>query len=107
MSIIQPGSRFGVIESDENDMVKKFVEKPKEDGAWINGGFFVLSPKVFDYLHDDADDVMWERQPLQDLASDGQLATYKHHGFWKCMDTMRDKSELEQMWSDAPKWKNW
>ncbi len=107
MSIIQPGSRFGVIESDENDIVKKFVEKPKEDGAWINGGFFVLSPKVFDYLHDDADDIMWERQPLQDLAKDGELATYKHHGFWKCMDTMRDKTELEQMWASQPEWKNW
>jgi glucose-1-phosphate cytidylyltransferase len=107
MTIVQPGSRFGLIDLDENDMVNQFVEKPKEDGAWINGGFFVLSPKVFDYLHSDADDIMWERQPLEDLTRDHQLAAYKHHGFWKCMDTLRDNQDLNKMWESNPKWKNW
>jgi glucose-1-phosphate cytidylyltransferase len=107
MTIVQPGSRFGLIDLDENDMVNQFVEKPKEDGAWINGGFFVLSPKVFDYLHSDADDIMWERQPLEDLTRDQQLAAYKHHGFWKCMDTLRDNQDLNKMWESNPKWKNW
>lgn len=107
MSIIQPGSRFGVIDTDDRGHVERFREKPKEDGAWINGGFFVLKPEVFNYLHDDADDIMWERQPMEDLAGDGQLTTYKHHDFWKCMDTLRDKNDLEQMWNTAPKWKSW
>jgi glucose-1-phosphate cytidylyltransferase len=107
MTIVQPGSRFGMIDLDEQDMVNEFIEKPKEDGAWINGGFFILSPNVFDYLHDDADDIMWERQPLEDLTQDNQLAAYKHHGFWKCMDTLRDNQDLNTMWESDPKWKNW
>lgn len=107
MSIVQPGSRFGVIELDENNVVEKFMEKPKEDGAWINGGFFILKPEVFNYLHADANDIMWERQPLEDLAKDGQLVAFKHHGFWKCMDTLRDNKDLNQMWDNTPEWKNW
>jgi glucose-1-phosphate cytidylyltransferase len=107
MTIVQPGSRSGMLDLDDNNVVKQFTEKPKEDGAWINGGFFILKPEVFKYLHDDADDIMWERQPLEDLCSDGQLVAYKHHGFWKCMDTMRDNKDLNSMWRDNPKWKNW
>jgi len=107
MSIVQPGSRFGVIELDNDNVVQKFIEKPKEDGAWINGGFFILKPEVFKYLHDDADDIMWERQPLEDLANDGELVSYKHNGFWKCMDTLRDNQDLNRLWDEKPKWKNW
>lgn len=107
MSIVQPGSRFGVIDLDENNVVQKFVEKPKEDGAWINGGFFILKPEVFKYLHDDANDIMWERQPLEDIAKDGELVAYKHDGFWKCMDTLRDNKDLNALWEQKPKWRNW
>lgn len=107
MSVIQPGSRFGVIETDKDGVVTSFREKPAESGAWINAGYFVLNKKVFSYLHGDADQVMWERQPLEDLAGDGQLVTRKHNGFWKCMDTMRDREELENLWATDAKWKSW
>ena len=107
MTAIQPGSRFGIMEMDANDDVVAFTEKPKEDGAWINGGFFVLKPEVFNYLNDDADDIMWERQPLEDLAKANQLTAYKHHGFWKCMDTLRDSIDLNTMWENNPEWKVW
>ncbi|MEQ8324444.1 MAG: glucose-1-phosphate cytidylyltransferase [Vicingaceae bacterium] len=107
MSVIQPGSRFGVLETDLGGLVTKFREKPQDDGNWINGGFFALNKGIFDHLHDNADEVMWERQPLEDLASQGQLITRKHHGFWKCMDTMRDREDLERMWLENPKWKTW
>lgn len=107
MSIVQPGSRFGMIGLDDQDTVTEFAEKPKEDGAWINGGFFICEPKTFDYLPDDADNVMWERYPLEQLTADGQLAAYRHEGFWKCMDTLRDNIDLNTMWEEHPKWKNW
>jgi glucose-1-phosphate cytidylyltransferase len=107
MTAIQPGSRFGIMDLDSNDVVSAFQEKPSEDGAWINGGFFVLKPEVFNYLHDDADDIMWERQPLTDLAKDHELVAYKHKGFWKAMDTLRDNTELNLMWEENPKWKVW
>lgn len=107
MSIVQPGSRFGLIELSADDAVESFVEKPKNDGAWINAGFFILKPEVFSYLKDDADEVMWERQPLEDLAKDGQLSGYKHHGFWKAMDTLRDNIDLNAMWEKNPIWKIW
>jgi glucose-1-phosphate cytidylyltransferase len=107
MTIVQPGSRFGTIVLGEGDVVEQFAEKPKEDGTWINGGFFILKPEVFKYLHDDADHIMWERQPLEDLTKDGELAAYKHHEFWKCMDTLRDNQDLNRMWLEAPRWKNW
>lgn len=107
MTAIQPGSRFGIMDIGENDEVTAFQEKPSEDGAWINGGFFVLKPEIFDYLHEDADDVMWERQPLSDLAKDGQLAAYKYSGFWKCMDTLRDSVDLNILWEEDPEWKKW
>lgn len=107
MSVIQPGSRFGVIDMSAEGIVTRFREKPSESGAWINGGYFVLNRKVFSYLGDDADEIMWERQPLEDLAADGELVTRKHDGFWKCMDTMRDREELENLWHEDPKWKSW
>ncbi len=83
-----------------------FKEKPKGDGAMINGGFFVLTPKVLDYLTDDS--TIWEQEPLNNLASDGQLMAYEHHGFWQPMDTLRDKNHLEELWDsgNAP-WKTW
>lgn len=107
MTGIQPQSRFGILDIDENDMVRTFREKPENENVWINGGFFVLEPGIFDYLHEDADEIMWERQPLEDICRNKQLAVYKHHGFWKCMDTLRDKIELNQLWEKEPKWKNW
>lgn len=107
MTIVQPGSRFGMLDIAPDNVVRSFMEKPKEDGAWINGGFFILKPEIFKYLKDDADDIMWERQPLEDITADGQLVAYKHHGFWKCMDTLRDNVDLNTMWDDQPKWKTW
>ncbi len=107
MTGIQPQSRFGILDIDENDMVKTFQEKPKNENVWINGGFFVLEPGVFAHLYDDADKIMWERQPLEDICEKRQLAVYRHHGFWKCMDTLRDKIELNDLWETNPKWKNW
>ena len=107
MSVTQPGSRFGVINMTTDGVVNDFQEKPVESGSWINAGYFVLNKGVFKHLKDDADLIMWERQPLEDLAHSGQLITRKHDGFWKCMDTMRDKEELENLWSTNPKWKSW
>ncbi|MDQ3072095.1 MAG: glucose-1-phosphate cytidylyltransferase [Bacteroidota bacterium] len=107
MTAIQPGSRFGILQLDKNSNIKAFMEKPKDANTWINGGFFVLKPEVFDYLKDGADDVMWERQPLDDLAGAGQLAAYKHHDFWRCMDTLRDAIDLNTLWEEDPKWKLW
>ncbi len=100
-----PPGRFGAIDI-EGQQIKRFMEKPKGDGALINGGFFVLSPRVLDYLENDA--TIWEQQPLQRLASEGQLMAFEHHGFWQPMDTLRDKNHLEELWSagKAP-WKTW
>ncbi len=107
MSIVQPGSRFGMISLDENNIVKDFAEKPKDDGTWINGGFFICEPSTFDFLPEDSDNIMWERAPLESLTQAGQLAAYRHEGFWKCMDTLRDNIDLNTMWDESPKWKNW
>lgn len=106
-SIQMPG-RFGNIEMDDEGKVEYFVEKPQGDGVWINGGFFVLEPGIFEYLQDDMDDIQWEKKPLIDIANDGQLSAYKHNGFWKPMDALRDRIELEQLWSSGnAKWKIW
>lgn len=109
MTAIQPGGRFGVLDINENDMVDKFSEKAKEDGGWINGGFMVLEPEVFDYLDNDPQ-LVFERKPLESIAKDGKLAAYKHYGFWQCMDTMRDRGNLIGLIEsgNAPwmKWKN-
>jgi len=107
MTAIQPTSRFGVLKMQDDGTIESFEEKPEDSGTWINGGFFVINPEIKDYLHDDADDIMWERQPMEDLAAEGKIGAYKHHGFWKCMDTLRDKEELEQMWDTEPAWKKW
>jgi glucose-1-phosphate cytidylyltransferase len=89
MTSVQPDGRFGALELDGPN-VSNFLEKPKGDGAWINGGFFVCEPKVFDYIQD-GDPTVFEQSPLQNLALDGELMAYKHHGFWKCMDSLNDK----------------
>jgi glucose-1-phosphate cytidylyltransferase len=100
-----PPGRFGALDIRQGQ-VMSFKEKPKGDGAMINGGFFVLAPKVLDYLTDDS--TIWEQEPLNNLASDGQLMAYEHHGFWQPMDTLRDKNHLEELWDsgNAP-WKTW
>ena len=100
-----PAGRFGAIDI-QNQQVRSFQEKPKGDGAMINGGFFVLSPKVLSYLN--GDDTIWEHEPLSRLAEDEQLMAYEHHGFWQPMDTLRDKHHLEDLWdnNNAP-WKMW
>jgi glucose-1-phosphate cytidylyltransferase len=86
--------------------VRRFREKPQRDDAWINGGFFILEPTVVDYI--DGDKTIWEREPLERLARDGQLAAYRHTGFWHPMDTLRDKNTLENLWTrEQPPWKLW
>lgn len=107
LTAIQPSGRFGVFKLDDDQArITHFREKPQGDGAWINGGFFVLEPAVFDYI--EGDDTVWEQEPLMQLAADGELAAYRHTGFWHPMDTLRDKKHLEGMWTDgdAP-WKVW
>lgn len=108
LTSIQLPGRFGNIETTESGVVTRFQEKPEGDGVWINGGFFVLEPGIFKYLEGDMDNVQWEKKPLIDIANDGQLSAYRHGGFWKCMDAMRDKIELEELWEsqNAP-WKIW
>jgi glucose-1-phosphate cytidylyltransferase len=105
VTAVQPPGRFGQLEM-KGDSVTSFVEKPVGDGASINGGFFVLSPKVIDYIA--SDETIWERDPLMNLAAEGELQAFHHHGFWQPMDTLRDKNHLEQMWATgkAP-WKAW
>jgi glucose-1-phosphate cytidylyltransferase len=108
LTSIQLPGRFGNIEMNEKGVVSKFQEKPEGDGVWINGGFFVLEPGIFKYLEGDMDKIQWEKKPLIDIANDKQLSAYRHNGFWKCMDAMRDKIELEELWEThkAP-WKIW
>jgi glucose-1-phosphate cytidylyltransferase len=106
MTSVQPDGRFGAIQID-GDKITNFLEKPKGDGSWINGGFFVCEPSVFEYIND-GDGTIFEQAPLQDLAKDGELYSYKHHGFWKCMDTLKDKQDLDKMLiSGNAKWKSW
>ncbi|MEZ5047770.1 MAG: glucose-1-phosphate cytidylyltransferase [Chitinophagaceae bacterium] len=108
MSTIQPQSRFGIVKMDESGLVTQFEEKPDDSGTWINGGFFIVQPEIKNYLQDEhINDIMWERKPMYDLAKDQQIVGYKHKGFWKCMDTMRDKEELEHLWKNNPLWKIW
>lgn len=107
MTAIQATSRFGVINMEQDGTINKFEEKPEDSGTWINGGFFVIEPGIKDYLPADADDVMWERYPMDKLAEDTQIAAYRHNSFWKCMDTIRDKEELEELWETKPLWKKW
>ena len=95
LTSVQPGGRFGMLAIDEGKMIRKFAEKKKEDGGWINGGFMVLEPKVFDYI--DGDSTTFEREPLEKLSEEGQLTAYQHYGFWQCMDTLKDKQILEEL----------
>ncbi len=106
MTIVQPQSRFGIIDVDDDGLVNDFTEKPKEDGTWINGGFFVLNKSIFNYLSEDVDQIMWEAEPLNALVRNKELVAYKHRGFWKCLDTPRDKDELEKLWQLNQSWKN-
>ncbi len=106
MTAVQPEGRFGSLEI-EGDSVRTFIEKPIGDGGWINGGFFVCDAGVFDYIPD-GDDVIFEKLPLENLAINKQLSAYKHHGFWKPMDTLRDKQQLESLLQNGTsKWKKW
>jgi len=105
LTAIQPPGRYGALNLDGSE-VRSFEEKPKGDGSWINGGFFVLSPNVIDYIH--GDDTIWEAEPMEKLAAAGKVNAYFHDGFWQPMDTLRDKNRLEELWADgsAP-WKIW
>jgi glucose-1-phosphate cytidylyltransferase len=107
MTAVQPDGRFGTFDAGPDDRVARFLEKPRGDGSWINGGFFVCEPSMFDYIRN-GDATVLEREPLQSLAADQQLYTYRHQGFWKCMDTLRDKTELNELWrtGKAP-WRTW
>jgi len=106
MTVVRAPSRFGVVELDGGGSVRQFREKPQDGAGWINGAFFVLEPGIFDYIADDT--TMWEREPLERLAAAGELVGYQHDSFWQCMDTLREKKLLEDLWSDgkAP-WKTW
>jgi glucose-1-phosphate cytidylyltransferase len=106
VTAVQPSGRFGALNLDGTNAVLSFQEKPKGDGAWINGGFFVVEPEVLRLIS--ADETVWEREPLESLARDGQLTAYNHTGFWQPMDTLRDKNHLEELWKsrEAP-WKVW
>lgn len=105
LTAVYPPGRFGALDM-ENGIVKSFKEKPKGDGGMINGGFFVLSPKVIDLI--DADDTVWEKEPMEKLAKEGEISAFSHEGFWQPMDTLRDKHQLEQLWeSGKAPWKVW
>lgn len=108
LTAVKPTGKFGTLKINDYDCVENFIEKPDDDTSWINGGFFVLEPKVFDYIEPKNDDVSFEREPLVKLTADGELAAFKHDGFWKPMDTLRDKNELTAMWlnGEAP-WVVW
>lgn len=107
LTAVQPPGRFGAISwKDEQTRIDRFYEKPSGDGSWVNGGYFVLEPEVIDYVTDDS--TVWEQEPLNKLAQDGQLFAFKHDGFWQPMDTLRDKNHLEELWrSGKAPWKVW
>jgi len=106
ITAIQPGGRFGMLDINESDSINRFKEKTKEDGGWINGGFMILNPEIINYI--DGDDCILERYPLETVASEGELKAFKHHDFWQCMDTLRDKQLLENLWeSNTAPWKVW
>ena len=106
MTAVQPDGRYGALDIKKDDLISSFDEKPKGDGSMVNGGFFVLSPKVIDYIKDDS--TIWEREPLQNLSNDKQLMAFKHMGFWQPMDKLSDKINLQKEWdNDSAKWKLW
>lgn len=104
VTAVRPTARFGHLEFD-GDRIVEFSEKPQTREGWINGAFFVLEPGIFDYI--EGDQIQWEREPMEKLAQDGQLMAYKHTGFWQCMDTLRDKKLLEDLWETQAPWKMW
>jgi glucose-1-phosphate cytidylyltransferase len=105
LTAIQPGSKYGMLSFREHQ-VTDFAEKPQGDGSWINGGFFIVSPKAIDYI--ETDQMHWEHAPMRKLVNEGHVTAYQHEGFWQCMDTLRDKQYLEELWEsgNAP-WKSW
>jgi glucose-1-phosphate cytidylyltransferase len=107
LTAVQPEARFGNLDINEQNHIKKFIEKPKNEAGWINGGFFVCEPEVFDYLSED-ENCIFEKEPLQNIAKDNQMVAYKHSGFWQPMDTLRDNRKLNDLWKTgvAP-WKVW
>lgn len=108
LTSVKPAQTFGRITFDESGKILHFREKSQEDSIWINGGFFVLNPKVFDFIPEGADNIMWEETPMDKLTESGELYAFKHNGFWKCMDAIRDKIELEDLWkNEKAKWKIW
>ena len=108
LTSVQTPGRFGKLDISDFGKVGKFTEKPQGDDMWINGGFFVLEPEIFNYLKGDIDNIQWEHGPLANIAADQNLMAFKHYGFWKCMDALRDRIELEKIWNEQnPPWKNW
>jgi glucose-1-phosphate cytidylyltransferase len=108
LTSVQVPGRFGNLEINDFGEVGSFIEKPAGDGMWINGGFFVLEPGIFKFLEENMDEIQWEKGPLGEIAANNQLAAYKHYGFWKCMDALRDRVELEEMWNTGKAhWKTW
>ena len=106
MTAVQPAGRYGALDIKADNSISSFKEKPKGDGAWINGGFFVCKPEVLNYIVGDS--TTFEQEPLSDLAAEGQLMSFKHDGFWECMDTLRDKTHLCELWdSGVAPWKQW
>lgn len=106
MTAINVNSKFGVLNIEDNSHIGSFTEKSKEDGGWINGGFMVLEPEVLNYI--EGDETIFEREPLENLAKEGQLMAYKHHGYWQCMDTKREHDLLEELWdNDEAPWHIW
>ena len=107
LTAVQPPGRFGAFRLDRNqNLITSFKEKPQGDGAWINGGFFIVEPEAFDYIKDDS--TIWEQEPLATLARKGMLSAYRHYGYWQNMDTLRDKNVLETLWKTGnPPWKIW
>lgn len=107
LTSVQPSGRFGAVEATEDGTITCFKEKPKGDGSWINGGFMVCEPEIFDYIPE-GEDIIWEQEPLKNMVRDNKLGTYRHEGFWKPMDTLKDKNDLNEIWAQnkAP-WKVW
>jgi glucose-1-phosphate cytidylyltransferase len=103
---VQPSGRFGVLAINQEEFVTSFFEKRQEDSGWINAGFFICEPGVFNYIKDDSS--VWEHQPLENLARDGELMAFKHRGFWKAMDTLKDKTDFNDLWNQGKaEWKIW
>jgi glucose-1-phosphate cytidylyltransferase len=106
VTAVQPESRFGVLDMNHDNEVRSFMEKPKGESGWINGGFFVCEPQIFDFIPNDA--TIWEREPLEAIAKANQLSAFKHEGFWKPMDSLKDKQDLNKYWEDGKaEWKLW